>query len=53
MKDIGTFGYKRRIVKVEYGFPFNKNTIIDTTNIDKKNWKFVNKNVNELELKGG
>jgi hypothetical protein len=53
MKDIGALGYKRRIVKVERGFFMNQNTIIDTANIDKKNWKFVNKHVNELGLKGG
>ena len=37
MKDIGALGYKRRIVKVERGLLFNQYTIIDTTNIDKKN----------------
>lgn len=51
MKDIGALGYKKRIVKQTKIFFYNKNTLIDTLEIDKRKWTKTNKFVNELNLK--
>ena len=53
MQDSGTFGYNRRIVLVAKGLIFDTTVSIDTTQIDKSEWKRVNQYVNELGLKGG
>ncbi len=54
MRDIGAFGYHRRIVEVKPFLFFDLPSEIDTAGINKKkNWYRVDEYVNELELKGG
>lgn len=53
MKDIGTFGYNKRIVKVRKKIFFNTTEVIDIKSIDSTKWEEVNEPINELGLKGG
>jgi hypothetical protein len=51
MQDIGARGYNRRIVKVTPCRVYDSVVLIDTNTIDKKLWKKVDEEVNELGLK--
>ena len=54
VQDIGAFGYKKRLVKATYITPlFMWVHQIDTTDISKSDWLYVDKFVNELGLKDG
>lgn len=54
MQDIGALGYNRRTVKVEY--LTNLFILVNPINIDTvstPDWILLNRNINELKLKGG
>jgi hypothetical protein len=51
MKDIGALGYQKRIVLIKPGFLLDEVESIDETLLDKSNWRKVNEDINELELK--
>ncbi len=52
MKDLGAFGYARRTVEIEpCCFFFRKVRLVDEEKVDKTQWKYIGKDVNELGLK--
>lgn len=53
MQDVGALGYNRRIVLISPQAESYSIEYIDTGKVDKGEWIFVNKDINELGLKGG
>ena len=52
MEDVGAFGYNSRIVEIEpCCFFFRKVRLVEEEKVNKAQWKYVGKEVNELGLK--